>query len=182
MEEDLTTSHPGGPHLTAGAVSLFQADTQPDSLHSSFEDTFNFVNMVPPESVGLPPPTPGDLAALGPLTPSALNGAMASIAGGMPFSQAPPPIGSPIIGSMPMTDVTSVSRNSISPAMSDSGISVDNSSTNSNNSATMFNVAAMANMTKFPNNPDAAAALAGKNSSSGREGGLLHVFLTGVAS
>ena len=51
-----------------------------------------------------------------------------------------------------MTNATAIlgvdpsSRTSLSPDMSDSGISVDAASTNSNNSATLINIAAMAKM------------------------------------
>nr|KAG5693723.1 hypothetical protein BaRGS_002106 [Batillaria attramentaria] len=115
------------------------------SVHSSFDNeaAFNLAaGMLSPEDIVsgvtdteyLPAPLPG----ISPL--SALNGNLegltnlASVASSL---GGPPPI--------PPLD-SSLSRASLSPAMSDSGISVDAGSTNSNNSATLMNIAAMAKL------------------------------------
>lgn len=59
-----------------------------------------------------------------------------------------PPHGVPIMPSIAQTAMEgrSMSRNSHSPTMSDSGISVDAASTNSNSSAPLVNIAALAKL------------------------------------
>lgn len=116
-------------------------DLQLSSVHSSFENeaAFNLAAgiLAPEDIVGgvtdaefMPAPLP--------IAPLALNGnlegltSLASVASTLAGAPPIPPLDS------------SLSRASLSPAMSDSGISVDAGSTNSNNSATMMNIAAMA--------------------------------------
>ena len=120
------------------------------SAHSSFENEAAFNQMAatgllsPEELVTMPNEQvflSSTLPAMSNVTQlAALNGNLenltnlASVASSL--ASAPP---------IPPLD-TNISRASLSPAMSDSGISVDAASTNSNNSATMLNIAAMAKM------------------------------------
>ena len=126
------------------------SDLHLSSVHSSFENEAAFTNLAaasimnPEELVArvtdtdfLTTPLPA-LNSVNPL--AALNGNLenltnlASVASSLAGAPPIPPLDS------------SLSRASLSPAMSDSGISVDAASTNSNNSATMMNIAAMAKL------------------------------------
>ncbi|XP_050417219.1 brain tumor protein [Patella vulgata] len=118
-------------------------ENQLSPLHSSFENEgFNLphgvlnqdVNMMPSSSNGFM----SNMASLPPVSLSGNLQSLSSLIANIPSHLTGP--------SHPMHD-PSLSRNSHSPAMSDSGISVgDAASTNSNNSATMINIAAMASL------------------------------------
>lgn len=127
------------------------ADLHLSSVHSSFENEAAFNSMAagsimnPEELVArvtdtdymnTPLPT---MHSVNPL--AALNGNLENLTNLAS-------VASSLVGAPPMPPLDpSLSRASLSPAMSDSGISVDAASTNSNNSATMMNIAAMAKMT-----------------------------------
>ncbi|ESP03686.1 hypothetical protein LOTGIDRAFT_91879, partial [Lottia gigantea] len=122
---------------------LFQRENQLISpLHSSFENEgFLSQGVRSPDQAMMTASTAGFMSNMGSLPPVSLSGNLQSL------SSIIANIPSALTGqSHPLHD-TSLSRNSHSPAMSDSGISVgDAASTNSNNSATMINIAAMANL------------------------------------
>ncbi|KAK7097268.1 hypothetical protein V1264_004274 [Littorina saxatilis] len=120
------------------------------SVHSSFENEAAFnqltaAGILTPEelvarvteseflSARLPNMSVNPLSALNGNLENLTN--LASVASSLAGATSIPPLDS------------SLSRASLSPAMSDSGISVDAASTNSNNSATMMNIAAMAKLT-----------------------------------
>lgn len=88
------------------------------------------------------PPVPNDLMSM---TPAYTPGPIGEF--NFPHSLSNmPPSAIPIGRSRSTIESRSHSRNSHSPAMSDSGISVDASSTNSNSSAPLVNIAALAKL------------------------------------
>lgn len=130
-------------------VHFFQnqppSDLQLSSIHSPFESeaAYNLAaGMLSPEDIvsGVTDSDflPGQLQGISPL--AALNGNLEGLSNLVS-------VASSLGGAPPMPPLdSSLSRASLSPAMSDSGISVDAGSTNSNNSATLMNIAAMAKL------------------------------------
>ena len=119
------------------------------SLHSSFENEgFSLHSgVLSPDTTLMPPPQLTDFMQHMSMPPvSAVPGAI----GDMNFQSLNQGAshGVPMIPSMAQTALEgrSISRNSHSPTMSDSGISVDAASTNSNSSAPLVNIAALAKL------------------------------------
>lgn len=119
----------------------FQPPERPlSSLHSSFENEgFNIhQGIVNPDTM---PPIQGDFMGLPPVsTPGPIGSFNFPSMTNIPHN--PLPIGR----SKSTIESRSLSRNSHSPAMSDSGISVDAGSTNSNSSAPLSNIAMLAKL------------------------------------
>ncbi|XP_060598394.1 B-box type zinc finger protein ncl-1-like isoform X2 [Ruditapes philippinarum] len=118
------------------------------SLHSSFENEgFNLHSGILSPDTTIMPPVHNDFMNM---TPSITPGTIGEFSFPHSFSNMPPsaiPIGrSRSTIESRSHDSRSHSRNSHSPAMSDSGISVDAGSTNSNSSAPLVNIAALAKL------------------------------------
>ncbi|XP_046377272.1 B-box type zinc finger protein ncl-1-like [Haliotis cracherodii] len=131
------------------AKEEMKIDTQLSSLHSSFDnDAFSLPHGVlsPTSSMMATRSSISDfMPSLRCITPVSINGSVVDSLHNM--VSVPPPIGRCISGvGHPSSQDSSLSRNSHSPAMSDSGISVDAASTGSSQSATMINIAAMAKL------------------------------------
>ncbi|XP_064608306.1 brain tumor protein-like isoform X2 [Liolophura sinensis] len=127
-----------------------KVETQTSSLQSSFE---NEVFTLPPVmgvdgSVIPPVSAPDFLPQIHSLTPMSLPSVTLpspEMPGMMPMTSLPRSLPTPVIGSHSIPD-TSLSRNSQSPAMSDSGISVDAASNSSNSNAPLLSISALAKM------------------------------------
>lgn len=113
------------------------------SLHSSFE---NEGFSLPPGvlSPDLPQVSATDLSNLQTVTPVPITGC-GSLVNPLRVSSDSSPIGIAITGAHNIPE-NSLSRSSHSPAMSDSGISVDAASTNSAPSAPLFNLTNLAKL------------------------------------
>lgn len=131
---------------------FFSQNDQPLSIHSSFENEgFTLPHgMLSPDHALLPPVSaPEFIPQMPPIMPPSLSSSHHDVATLHGLTSAPP-VSMPVAitgGTQTiMPDVHSLSRNSHSPAMSDSGISVDAGSTNSTSSAPLFNIAALAKL------------------------------------
>lgn len=115
------------------------------SLHSSFENE-GFHHLQPgilsPDPSTIPPMQPGFMNMMQPSNLPSTSLAELTF----PTFSSMPPGAVPISRSRSTVESRSLSRNSHSPAMSDSGISVDAGSTNSNSSAPLVNIAALAKL------------------------------------
>jgi hypothetical protein len=135
--------------ITRINLFLFQLPERPlSSLHSSFENEgFNLHSGILSPDTTIMPPVHNDFMNM---TPSITPGTIGEFSFPHSFSNMPPsaiPIGrSRSTIESRSHDSRSHSRNSHSPAMSDSGISVDAGSTNSNSSAPLVNIAALAKL------------------------------------
>lgn len=115
------------------------------SLHSSFENEgFSLHSgVLSPDTTLMPPPRLPDFMHQMSMPPMSMPGNI----GDVNFQSLPPHGMPPMPGiSHTILEGRSLSRNSHSPTMSDSGISVDAASTNSNSSAPLVNIAALAKL------------------------------------
>lgn len=112
------------------------------SLHSSFENEgFNLHSGILSPDTTIMPRVPIDYMSMPPVTTPGTIGEF-----NFHSLSHIPPSAIPIGRSRSTIECRSLSRNSHSPAMSDSGISVDAGSTNSNSSAPLVNIAALAKL------------------------------------
>lgn len=112
------------------------------SLHSSFENEgFNLHSGILSPDATILPRIPIDYMSMPPVTTPGTIGEF-----NFQNLSHIPPSAIPIGRSRSTIESRSLSRNSHSPAMSDSGISVDAGSTNSNSSAPLVNIAALAKL------------------------------------
>ncbi|CAE1322724.1 unnamed protein product [Acanthosepion pharaonis] len=145
---------------TFGTTTLKRDDQKVDpvmsSLHSSFE---NEGFSLPPGvlSPDLPQVSATDLSNLQTVTPVPITGC-GSLVNPLRVSSDSSPIGIAITGAHNIPE-NSLSRSSHSPAMSDSGISVDAASTNSAPSAPLFNLTNLAKLGNSTFNGQGSLAL-----------------------
>ena len=131
------------------ALFPFQLPERPlSSLHSSFEnEAFSLHSgVLSPDTTLMPPPQLTDFMNQMSMPPVSMPGPIGDLTfPGLPHAHGPP---HPIVSGISHTALEgrSCSRNSHSPTMSDSGISVDAASTNSNSSAPLVNIAALAKL------------------------------------